>query len=57
MTIADIQMGIVDKKEELHAEMTKKCEELGKLRWKIEYMKALKKKMSEPHFDVRKLDA
>ena len=54
---ADIQMGIVDKKEELHAEMTKKCEELGKLRWKIEYMKALKKKMSEPHFDVRKLDA
>lgn len=54
---ADIQMGIVDKKEELHAELTKKCEELGKLRWKIEYMKALKKKMSEPHFDVRKLDA
>lgn len=43
---ADIQMGIVDKKEELHAELTKKCEELGKLRWKIEYMKALKKKMS-----------
>ncbi|OHT14828.1 hypothetical protein TRFO_14772 [Tritrichomonas foetus] len=50
---ADIQMGIVDKKEELHAELTKRSEELGKLRWKIEYMKSLKKSMNEPHFDVR----
>lgn len=52
---ADVQMGIVDKKEEFHAELTKRSEELGKLRWKIEYMKSLKKSMDEPHFDVREL--
>lgn len=51
---ADIQMGIVDKMEELHAELTKRCEELGKLRWKIEYMKSLKQTMDAPRFDVRK---
>jgi hypothetical protein len=50
---ADVQMGIVDKKEELHAELTKRCEELGKLRWKIEYLKSLKSEMNAPHFDVR----
>ena len=50
---ADIQMGIVDKKEELHAELTKRSEELGKLKWKIEYMKSLKKTMDESTFDIR----
>jgi hypothetical protein len=50
---ADVQMGIVDKKEELHAELTKRCEELGKLRWKIEYLKSLKTEMDAPHFDIR----
>jgi hypothetical protein len=46
-------MGNVDKKEELHAELTKRCEELGKLRWKIEYAKSLKTEMDAPHFDIR----
>jgi hypothetical protein len=50
---AYLQMGIVDKKEELHAELTKRCEELGKLRWKIEYLKSLKTEMNAPHFDIR----
>ena len=53
---ADIQMAIVDRKEEFHSELTKRCEELGKIRWKIEYLKALKIKMNEPHFNVRKID-
>ena len=51
----DMQMGIVDKKEEFQVELTKRCEELGKMKWKIEYLKALKKKMQEPHFNVRKI--
>jgi hypothetical protein len=50
---ADVQMGIVDKKEEFHAELTKRSEELGKLRWKIEYLKSLKQKLDAPHFSVR----
>jgi hypothetical protein len=50
---SDAQMGIVDKREELHAELTKRSEELGKLRWKIEYLRTLKAKMNEPHFDPR----
>jgi hypothetical protein len=50
---ADVQMGIVDKREELHAELTKRCEEMGKLRWKIEYLKSLKEEMNKPRFDVR----
>lgn len=50
---ADVQMGIVDKKEELHAELMKRSEELGRLKWKIEYLKSLRSEMREPHFDVR----
>jgi len=53
---ADLQMAIVDKKEELHSEMTKRSEELGKMKWKIEYMKSLKVKMNEPHFNVRNIE-
>lgn len=49
----DVQMGIVDKKEELHAELMKRSEELGRLKWKIEYLKSLKTEMKAPRFDVR----
>lgn len=51
----DIQTGIVNKKEEFQVELAKRSEELGKMKWKIEYLKALKKKMQEPHFSVRKI--
>ena len=50
---SDIQMGIVDKKEELNAELSKRSEEIGKLRWRIAYMKAMKAEINQPMFDVR----
>jgi hypothetical protein len=38
---------------EFHWELRKRSEELGKLRWKIEYLKPLKQKLDAPHFSVR----
>ena len=38
----DVSLAIADKTEEFNADLTKKMEEIGRLKWKIEYLKRVK---------------
>ena len=38
----DVSLAIADKTEEFNADLTKKMEEIGRLKWKIEYLKGVK---------------